>query len=88
MKVHVMKQLLSDLPDDMEIMMEVGEALISVCRHSEVEEIPILNDGDIDADELTEEEFDSLEKIEVLVLKYCAPEQPEHGEINSQPELN
>jgi hypothetical protein len=88
MKVIVMKELLSSLPDDMEIMMEVGEALVSVCRHSEVEEIPILNDADIDADELTEEEFDGLEKIEVLVLKYCAPEAPEHGEINSQPELN
>lgn len=90
MTVKELKKLLKNLPNDMDVFIELPEAVvITACfLKSGAEEIHVPVEGaeDIDPEELEDED---LETMTVFILRPCGCEDEiEEGEINSQPQLN
>jgi hypothetical protein len=73
MKVSELIEMLLDVDPDIEVMMEVGKHLITVCRNSEVEEIPVIPEemSMDEAYELDDEDLQFFEKHKMLVLVPC-----------------
>lgn len=89
MTVGELKKLLKGIPNDTDVLIEVGDgSLISLCHESEVATVCVAKNEEMTDAEFEEADESILEKEQVVILKHCRCAQPELGEINSQPELN